>query len=49
MKFLNFDRWLWDYNALPDGPRGKYLLEKINAKGVSITTGGLAHLGELLR
>ena len=47
MKFLHKDGWVWDYNAIPEGPQGKYLLEKINAKGVSVTTGGLLHLGKL--
>lgn len=46
VKFKHIDKWMWNYNAIPDGPKGKLMLEGINAKGVSITTGGLQHLGE---
>ena len=45
MKFKHLEKWLWDYNAIPDGPVRKLALEGINAKGVCITTGGLRHLG----
>ncbi|XP_015769107.1 PREDICTED: ATP synthase subunit s, mitochondrial-like isoform X1 [Acropora digitifera] len=44
VKFKHLDKWMWNYNAIPDGPKGKLMLEGINAKGVSITTGGLQHL-----
>ena len=47
MKFKHLEKWMWDYNAIPDGPVGKLALEGINAKGVNITTGGLQHLGIL--
>lgn len=43
-KFKHFDKWIWDYNAIPDGPKEKLKLEGINAKGISVTTGGLQHL-----
>ena len=46
VKFKHLDKWMWNYNAIPDGPKGKLMLEGINAKGVSITTGGLQHLGK---
>ena len=45
-KFKHFDKWIWDYNAIPDGPKEKLKLEGINAKGISVTTGGLQHLGK---
>ena len=45
MKFKHLEKWLWDYNAIPDGPVRKLALEGVNAKGVCITTGGLRHLG----
>lgn len=44
VKFKHLEKWMWDYNAIPDGPVGKLALEGINAKGVNITTGGLQHL-----
>ncbi|XP_078350544.1 ATP synthase subunit s, mitochondrial-like isoform X1 [Oculina patagonica] len=44
VKFKNPDKWIWDYNAIPDGPKGRLALEAINAKGISVTTGGLQHL-----
>ena len=44
-KFKNFERWTQNYNAIPDGPKGKFFLEAISAKGISVTTGGLQHLG----
>lgn len=47
VKFKNLDKWMWDYNAIPDGPIGKLKLEGINAKGISITTGGMQHLAGL--
>ena len=45
VKFKKPNIWLWDYNALPQGPKGQYLIEGINAKETSVTTGGLLHLG----
>ncbi|KAJ7380014.1 ATP biosynthetic process [Desmophyllum pertusum] len=47
VKFKSIDKWIWNYNAIPDGPRGKFVLEGINAKGISVTTGGLQHLDGL--
>ena len=46
VKFKKPNVWMWDYNALPPGPKGHYLLEAINAKETSVTTGGLLHLGK---
>ena len=45
VKFKNFEKWIQNYNAIPDGPKGKFFLEAISAKGISVTTGGLQHLG----
>ena len=45
VKFRNFEKWTQNYNAIPDGPKGKFFLEAISAKGISVTTGGLQHLG----
>jgi len=47
VKFKHLDKWMWDYNAIPDRPIGKLALEGINAQGISITTGGLQHLGNI--
>ncbi|XP_022788079.1 ATP synthase subunit s, mitochondrial-like isoform X2 [Stylophora pistillata] len=44
VKFKNFEKWIQNYNAIPDGPKGKFSLEAISAKGISVTTGGLQHL-----
>jgi len=44
VKFKNPEKWIWDYNAIPDGPKGRLALEAIDAKGISVTTGGLQHL-----
>lgn len=48
VKFKNPEKWIWDYNAIPDGPKGRLALEAINAKGISVTTGGLQHLGNYM-
>lgn len=48
VKFKNPEKWIWDYNAIPDGPKGRLALEGINAKGISVTTGGLQHLGNYI-
>lgn len=45
VKFKNFEKWIQNYNTIPDGPKGKFFLEAISAKGISVTTGGLQHLG----
>lgn len=47
VKFRNFEKWTQNYNAIPDGPKGKFFLEAISAKGISVTTGGLQHLDGL--
>ncbi|CAH3043545.1 unnamed protein product [Pocillopora meandrina] len=47
VKFKNFEKWIQNYNAIPDGPKGKFFLEAISAKGISVTTGGLQHLDGL--
>lgn len=47
VKFKNFEKWIQNYNAIPDGPKGKFSLEAISAKGISVTTGGLQHLDGL--
>ena len=46
MKFAGYEKYIQDYNALPVGslPR-KYLLEEINARGISLTDNGFEHLG----
>ena len=48
VKFKNPEKWIWDYNAIPDGPKGRLALEAINAKGISVTTGGLQHFGNYM-
>ena len=48
VKFKNPEKWIWDYNAIPDGPKGRLALEAINAKAISVTTGGLQHLGNYM-
>lgn len=48
VKFKNPEKWIWDYNAIPDWPKGRLALEGINAKGISVTTGGLQHLGNYI-
>lgn len=45
VKFTRVDRYIWDYNALPEWPKNKYEVEGINAKDTYITNGGLDHLG----
>ena len=45
VKYTNIDRYIWDYNSLPEWPRNKYEVEGIDAKNTYITDGGLDHLG----
>jgi hypothetical protein len=45
VKFTRIDRYIWDYNALPEWSRNKYEVEGIDAKNTYITDGGLDHLG----
>lgn len=47
MKFTEIDYWSSDYNRLPSGGKGAWKLEKIDATGISITSNGLEHLGEV--
>ena len=44
VKFTRTDRYIWDYNALPEWHRNKYEVEGIDAKNTYITDGGLDHL-----
>ena len=46
MKFTVLDRYIWDYNSLPEWSRNKYQVEGINANKTYITDGGLDHLGK---
>lgn len=45
IKFMQQNKWIWNYNALDMGPTEKFQLQKIDGKGTCITTGGLEHLG----
>lgn len=45
VKFTKIDRYIWDYNSLPEWSRNKYEVEGIDAKNTYITDGGLDHLG----
>ena len=45
VKYTNVDRYIWDYNSLPEWPRNKYEVEGIDAKNTYVTDGGLDHLG----
>ena len=48
MRFTGHDKFVHDYNALPMGPRSqRYLLEDINAKGISLTDNGFEHLSTM--
>ncbi|XP_028409594.1 ATP synthase subunit s, mitochondrial-like [Dendronephthya gigantea] len=44
VKFTRVDRYIWDYNALPEWSKNKYEVEGIDAKNTYITDGGLDHL-----
>lgn len=44
VKFTAGDRYIWDYNSLPEWSRKKYQVEGIDAKNTYITDGGLDHL-----
>ncbi len=43
--FAGHKKVVWEYNNLPMGPLSKHQLEKINAKGISLTDNGFEHLG----
>ncbi|XP_062503382.1 ATP synthase subunit s, mitochondrial-like isoform X2 [Corticium candelabrum] len=45
IRFQGYERWEKDYNLLPHGTQGRFLLTDIDASNTSITDGGLAHLG----
>ncbi|CAB4042692.1 Hypothetical predicted protein [Paramuricea clavata] len=47
VKFTKIDRYIWDYNSLPEWSRNKYEVEGIDAKNTYITDGGLDHLDGL--
>lgn len=40
VKFKNFEKWIWDYNVILDGLKGRFVLEVINVKGISVIIGG---------
>ena len=46
IRFVGHERWITNYNALPQGTKGNYLLEAVNAKAATLTDNGLAHLGK---
>ena len=45
VRFLGFDRWHHDYNALPTGPLGRYKIQGIDATESCIMYRGFDHLG----
>ena len=49
MKFTTTDRYIWDYNSLPEWSKKKYQVEGIDAKETYITDGGLDHMGRFRR
>ncbi|XP_056616924.1 ATP synthase subunit s, mitochondrial [Triplophysa dalaica] len=44
VRFRGFDRWQHDYNGLPTGPLGRYLIEAIDATESCIMYRGFDHL-----
>ncbi|KAG7272743.1 hypothetical protein CRUP_031067 [Coryphaenoides rupestris] len=45
VRFLGFDRWHQDYNALPTGPLGRYKIQGVDATESCIMHRGFDHLG----
>ena len=50
VRFAGNEKIVSNYNTLPLGPRSSgYMLEEINAKGITLTDNGFEHLGIRLK